>query len=152
MSSEQLTTQNDGQHSTDIDIDEEACVLLSCWLPIVGALPELIGAKEHVAAIRELVTWYERVFTARDCYAAPPIHGLDALVDELAIVAVAPNDHAELAKGRWAIRVAEELVSWRRCLRDDSAESVPSATATDRLELAIAAARRHIAGGSTAAS
>jgi hypothetical protein len=152
MSCEQFTTQNERQHSTDIDIDEEACMLLACWLPSVGALPQLISAKKHVATIRKLVTWYEHVFAARDYCADPPIQGLDALVDELAIVAVAPNDHAELAKGRWAIRVAEELVSWRRCLRDEGAESVPSATATDRLELAIGAGRRHIVGGSTAAS
>jgi hypothetical protein len=152
MSSEPLTTQQAESHSAEIDIDEGTSALLGRWLPVVRALPQLIGAEEHMAAVRELVAWYERVFAARDYCADPPIQGLDALVDELAIVAVPPRDHAELAKGRWAIRVAEELVVWRRCLRDDGAKPVAYATATDRLERAIGAARRHIAGGSTTVS
>lgn len=152
MSSEQLTTHINEHQSTEIDIDEEATVLLSRWLPIVGALPHLIGAKERETVLRALVAWYERVLATEDYDADPPIEGLDALVDELATVAVAPNDHAELAKGRWAIRVAEELVAWRRCLRDDGAESVPTGPATDRLELAIVGAQRHIASSATTGS
>jgi hypothetical protein len=143
MSSEQLTTPIDSQH-TEIDIDNEATVLLSRWLPLVGAMPELLGAKHHEAAVRELVAWYERVFQVDGYCADPPIEGLDAIVDELVHVSIPPNDHAELANGRWAVRVAEELVSWRR-LRDDGPESVPTGPATDRLELAIVGARRHIA-------
>jgi hypothetical protein len=146
MSTKGLTTHSDQQQTTEIDFDEEATVLLGRWLPIVGSMPQLIGAEQYGAAVRELVAWYEHVVSAADCCADPPIQGLDALVDELVHVSVPPDDHAELAKCRWAIRVAEELVSWRRCLREDGAESVPSGPATDRLELSIVGARRHITG------
>jgi hypothetical protein len=146
MSTEELTTYSKQQHAAEIDIDEEATVLLNRWLPIVAAMPRLIGARQHEAAVRELVGWYEHVFSADNYCADPPTEGLDALVDELVHVSVAPNDHAELANGRWAVRVAEELVLWRRCPRGDGPESVPTGPAIDRLVLAIAGARRHIAG------
>lgn len=145
MSSDRLTTHYDSQHGTGIDVDEEASLLLGHWLPMVGAMPQLIGGRHHEEAIRELVAWYERVFQGTDYCTDPPIEGLDALVDELVHVSVPSNDHAELARGRWAVRVAEELVSWRRCLRDEGTESVPTGPATDRLEVAIEGARRHIA-------
>lgn len=148
MTSDRLITENT-QNSSEIDVDEEASLLLGRWLPVVGAMPKLIGATQHEAAVRELVAWYERVLQGTDYCADPPIEGLDALVDELVHVSVPPSDHAELAKGRWAVRVAEELVSWRRCLRNDGAESVPTGPATDRLELAIEGARQHIAGSRT---
>jgi hypothetical protein len=143
---EELTTLSKQQHTTEIDIDKEATVLLGRGLPIVRAMPRLIGAKQHEVAVRALIAWYEHVSSDDDYCADPPIEGLDALVDELVHVSVPPNDHAELANGRLAVRVAEELVLWRRCLRDDGPESVPTGPATDRLELAIAGARRHIAG------
>jgi len=147
MSTEQLTTYSkQHQHATQKDIAEEATGLLGRWLPVVEAMPQLIGGKQREAAVRELVAWYQRVFQAQDCCANPPIQGLDALVDELVHVSIPPNDHAKLASGRWAIRIAEELVLWRRCLRDNGPESVPTEPATDRLELAIADARRHITG------
>ena len=145
MPGEHLTTPINSRHA-DIDIENEAAVLLGQWLPIVGAMPRLIGAKEHEAAVRELVAWYEQVFQVDGYSADPPIEGLDALVDELVHVSVPPVDHAGLANGRWAVRVAEELVSWRRSLRDDGPGSTPTGPATDRLELAIVGARRHIAG------
>jgi hypothetical protein len=104
---------------------EEVSTLLGRWLPIVGAMPQLVATKQHEAAVRRLVTWYERVFQVADYCADPPIDGLDALVDELVHVSVPADDHAELAKGRWAVRVAEELALWRRCSRDDGAEPVP---------------------------
>jgi hypothetical protein len=144
---EELTTyRKQHQHTTEIDIDKDASVLLGRWLPIVRAMPKLMGATQHKAAVRALIAWYEHVHSADDYCADPPIEGLDALVDELVDISVPPNDHAELANGRWAVRVAEELVLWRRCLRDDGPESVPIGPATDRLELAISGARRHIAG------
>jgi hypothetical protein len=147
MSTEELTTYSkQQQRTTERDIDEEAAALLGSWFPIVGAMPQLIGAKQHEGAVRELVAWYEHVFSAGGYCADPPLEGLDALVDELVHVSVPPNDHAELANGRWAVRVAEELVVLRRRLRDDGSEAVPTGPATDRLELAIAGARRHIAG------
>jgi hypothetical protein len=147
VASDRLTAQINTHHGVeiDIDIDEEASDLLRCWLPFVRALPQLIGAEQHEAAVRELVAWYQHVSAASDYCGDPPIEGLDALVDELVHVSVPPDEHTELAKGRWAISVAEELASWRRYLRDDDeADLLPTRQATDRLELAIAGARRNI--------
>jgi hypothetical protein len=91
VSSAQLTTPTNSRH-TAIDFDDEASGLLSQWLPIVGGTPQLIGAKEHEAAVRELVAWYERVFQLDGYCVGRPIQGLDALVDELVHVSVPPND------------------------------------------------------------
>ncbi len=132
-------------------VAEEATALLGRWLPIVGAMPQLVGTKQHEAAIRRLVAWYERVFQVADYCADPPIDGLDALVDELVHVSVPADDHAELAKGRWAVRVAEELAFWRRCSRDDGSEPVRGGPARGRLDLAIVEARRHISSSQMAA-
>jgi hypothetical protein len=145
MSSDQLTNQRNGRHDAEIDIDEEASTLLGRWFPLVGALPKLIGAKQHKAAVRELIAWYEHVLADDGYCADPPIQGLDALVDELVHVSVSPGEYAELAKGRSAIRVAEELASWRRCFRDHEASSVPIECAADRLAQAIIGARSHFA-------
>ena len=150
MSSDRLTTQRKQHHTAAADLNEEATVLLSHWLPVVAALPQLIDAKQHETAVRELVAWYERVFLLDDYRADPPIQGLDALVDELAHVSVPADDHAELAKGRWAVRVAEELVSWRRCLRASGPGPVPAGPAADLLKQAIAGARRQITDSWTA--
>lgn len=145
MSSEQLTTPANSRH-TDIDFDDEASDLLSRWPPLAGALPQLIGARAHEVAVRDLIAWDERVFQLDGYCADPPNQGLDALVDELAHVSVPPHDHAEFTNGRWAIRVAEELVSWQRPRRDDGPGSPPTGRATDRPELAIGGAPCPIAG------
>ena len=150
MSSDELMTQYNAPHGVEFEIDQEATVVLGRCLALVGALPQLVGAQQHEAVVRELVTWYERVLADDEYRAEPPTQGLDALVDELVHVSIPPSDYAELAKGRSAIRVAEELVSWRRSLRDHDADSVPIQCVTDRLEQAVIEARNHLAGDWTA--
>jgi hypothetical protein len=88
-----------------------------------------------------------------EAYSAdPPIEGLDALIDELAEAAVPIDMHAELARARWAVRVAEELVRWRRSLVESGDGSRETADATNRLELAIEGARRQVGSGLADAS
>jgi hypothetical protein len=84
------------------------------------------------------------VFEHEDYALDPPIEGLDTLIDELPSVSVPYNVHVELARGRWAIRVAEELVKWRQCLRTAGTGSLPTGPETTRLEFSIEAARRQI--------
>jgi hypothetical protein len=129
----------------EIDFAADAANLLRSWQQLVRALLELIGTDDRKCALWGIVSWYERVFECESYAAEPPIEGLDILIDELVHVNVSFEMHAELARARWAIRVAEELVKWRSCLRTSGAGPPSTGPATDRLELAIEGARRQIA-------
>ena len=131
----------------EIDPEAEAVSNLRAWHHVVRALPHLISADGRDGPIRELAAWYERVVEDEKCADDPPIEGLDVLIDELALVSVPFDVHAELARARWAIRVAEELVQWRRCLRTDGQESLALAEATTRLELVIEGAASQLTRG-----
>ena len=130
---------------TDTDFDAEAVSSLRAWYDVVRALPTLIN-EARGQSIRALVAWYERVFEEEGFAFDPPLEGLDALIDELAVPTVPCDVHAELARARWAIRIGEELVKWRVCHRYTGTDSAPAAVATDRLDLAIQEARRQIEG------
>jgi len=129
----------------EIDFGALAARALRSWADLVRATPHLVGDDARTRALWGLVAWYERVFECDDYSVNPPIEGLDVLIDELARASVPYEVHAELARARWAVRVAEELVRWRHCLRADGPGSVPTGPATDRLELAQEA-RRQIEG------
>jgi hypothetical protein len=132
------------QRIDEIDLDAEAARLLRAWHDLVIGVPHLITTEERRRSTWGLVAWYERVFERDDFDLDPPIEGLDTLIDELALVSVPQTAHADLARARWAIRVAEELVRWRHCLRTAGPGSSRTGPASDRLELAIGEARGHI--------
>lgn len=123
------------------DLEGAASVELRAWHHVVRALPHLVGVEDRRTPMRGLVAWYGRVVECDDFATDPPMEGLDALVDELALVTVPFDVHAELARARWAIRVAEELVRWRR-LADGDSESTKCTA--DRLQRAIEEARTHM--------
>jgi hypothetical protein len=58
-------------------------------------------------------------------------------VDELALAARPFDCHRTLALAHSAIRVGEELVRWRQCLRTSGPGTSPLGSATNRLELAL---------------
>jgi hypothetical protein len=125
------------------DLEAAATVELRARSHVVRALPHLVGAEERKTPLLDLVAWYERVVESEQYATAPPIEGLDALVDELALVTVPLNVLAELARARWAIRVAEELVKWR-CLRESDGSSAVR-FAADRLQRTIEQVRNDAA-------
>lgn len=129
----------------EIDVDRDASMLLCAWRPLVGRLPLLIvdGREDAVVA---LVDWYEHLSQEEGCDADPPLEGLDALIDHLASAPVDQDVWAELAKARWAVRVAEELARWRRVMSSAGPGSGPLGPATDRLEAAMEEARRQLRG------
>ncbi len=133
----------------EIDIDAKATAALRSWRFLVRALPHLVGGKERRMALLALTYWYGRICRDEDCCESPPIEGLDALIDELALVSVPYNVHAELARARWAVRVAEELVSWRQVLDTSGSGSKPLARATEQLEAILGKAHQHIAAHPT---
>lgn len=140
---------NDGvisaqQCTTEIDFGADAAALLRAWHDLVLRLPHLVGDETRRRAFWDLLAWYERVFERDDFDFDPPTMGLDTLIDELASATAPQEIHAEMAWARWAIRVAEELVRWRHCLRTAGVGSPPTGPATDRLELAMEEARRHV--------
>jgi hypothetical protein len=150
MSTEDRTSTN--RISDRPDLEAAASIELRAWHHVVRALPHLVSAEERKTPVRGLVAWYERVVECDDYSAEPPIEGLDALIDELAWVVVPLNVHAELARARWAVRVAEEVVQWRR-LQADAGTSTRRCAA-DRLQRAIEEARnqmQQIGPGSRAA-
>jgi len=128
----------------EIDVADMATRLLRDWCKYVRRLPQLMSTVERKRAVRDLVVWYEQVYEQKEFAIDAPIQGLDALVDELSHVAVPLDVHAALARGRWAIRVAEELVKWWSCLHIYGECTPPTGRATDRLELAIEGARRQL--------
>lgn len=142
MSIDDITNRQ--PHTYEIDVGADAVELLRSWHGLVHRLPHLIDIEERRRTTWGLVAWYERVFDDDDYAVDPPIEGLDVLIDELALASVPHDVHAELAQARWAIRVAEELVKWRDCLRRAGLGTSPTGPATDRLELAIEEARRHM--------
>jgi hypothetical protein len=130
--------------TSEIGPGAEAAKLLRSWRDLVRGIPHLITVEERKRAAWGLVAWYERVLEGDDFDLDPPIEGLDTLIDQLALVSLPHDAHAELGRARWAIRVGEELVRWRRCLGTSGPGSSPVGPATDRLELAVEEARRHI--------
>lgn len=135
----------------EIDLDAEAATALRSWQFLVRALPHLVDGKERRRALLALMYWYGRVCRDDEFADSPPIEGLDALIDELASVSVPYNVHAELARARWAVRLAEELVSWRQVLDDSGSGSEPLARATEQLEAILSEAHRHIVARPVAA-
>jgi hypothetical protein len=138
---------NKGTCPYEVDPEFEALSKLHAWQHLIWALPHLIGVDLRQEAMRELVAWYERVVQNDDEAGDPPLAGLDAMTDELTAVSVPHNVLVEIARARWAIRVAEELVQWRRCLRMEGPGSFPLARATGRLEDTIEEGQSHIEGG-----
>ena len=132
---------NSRPESLHVDIDTDAISFLRAWLPLVRELPHLIRRQERVW---DLLAWYEHVVEHEDYEADPPVEGLDALIDELAVPCVPYDVHAELARARWAIRVAEELVRWRHFLHSAGPDSPHTTLAIDRLDLATQEARGQI--------
>lgn len=125
----------------EIDIAAEAADALRVWLRQVREALVILDTPKNSNAIRGLVAWYERVFFDAKLLEPPPIEGLDAVVDELALAAQPIDALRALADARWAIRVGEELVNWRQCLLSFGPGSSPLGSATNRLELALEEAR-----------
>ena len=136
---------DDDESALGADLADEATILLRGWFPLVRILPSLILQEDRRDGTRGLVVWYRRVFEDAGYASGPPIEGLDALIDELAPFVVASDVHVGLARARWAIRVAEELVRWRSCSDGNGNDPVRASRARDRLELAITGARRQLA-------
>lgn len=99
----------------ELDIAADAAHALRVWLRQVREALVILDTPKYSDAIRGLVSWYERVFFDAEFVEPPPIAGLDAVVDELALAAQPIASLRALADARWAIRVGEELVSWRQC-------------------------------------
>ena len=131
----------------EIDPEAEAVSSLRAWYHVVLALPHLTSADGRAEPMRDLVAWYVRVVEDENFADGPPIEALDAFIDELALVSVPFDVHAELARARWAIRVAEELVQWRGCLRTDGQGSSALAEATTRLEQVVEKAASQMTRG-----
>ena len=144
-----MTVEDIEHHASpgEIDPEAEAVSNLRTWYHVILALPHLASAEGRDEPMRELVAWYVRAVEDANCADGPPIDALDVLIDELASVNVPFDVHSELARARWAIRVAEELVQWRGCLRTDGPGSAPLAEATTRLEQTIEEAASQIVRG-----
>jgi hypothetical protein len=125
----------------EIDIAADAADALRVWHRQVREDLVILDSSKYSDAIRGLVAWYERVFFHAEFVEPPPVEGLDAVVDELALAAQPTGALHALARARWAIRVGEELVNWRQCLRSFGQGSSPLGLATNRLELALEEAR-----------
>lgn len=135
---------NDGSRIPgEIDVDHDASTLLRVWRPFIGRLPLLIVGDGRRDAVMALVEWYEHVYQEEGFAADPPLEGLDALIDHLASTPVDQDVWVELAKARWAVRVAEELANWRRVM---SISGPGPASSTGRLEAAMQEAGRQIHG------
>ena len=128
----------------EIDIAADAADALRVWLRQVREALVILDTPKYSDAIRGLVAWYERVFFDAEFVESPPVEGLDAVVDELALAAQPIGLLRGIADARWAIRVGEELVNWRQCLLSFGPGSSPLGSATNRLELALEEARRQL--------
>jgi len=130
----------------EIDVAADANEALRTWHRRVREALVILDTPQYSDAIRGLVAWYERVFFDAEFVEAAPIEGLDAVVDELARAAQPFDSLRALADARWAIRVGEELVSMRQCLRSFGSGSSLLGSVTNRLELALEQARRQLDG------
>jgi hypothetical protein len=128
----------------EIDIAADAADALRVWLRQVREALVILDTPKYSNAIRGVVAWYERVFFDAEFVEPPPIEGLDAVVDELALATQPIASLRALADARRALRVGEELVSWRQCFRSFGQGSSPLGAATNRLELALEEARRQL--------
>ena len=138
------------RHPDEIDVEADALAALHAWTALVRRLPSLLCDHRHAGTLEALVAWYEHALGGGEHLdVLPPVEALDALVDALATPTVPEGVGFELSKVRRVVWVAEELVRWRRVLRSAGPGSVPLATASDRLELAIEQARRHICAPQT---
>ncbi len=92
---------------------------LDHWKPAVRGIPFLDPSGETSAALSRLVDWYERI-CIDDLYNKPaPLACLDAL-----IVIERSHSSRRVVMTHWAVRVAQELVEYRRELRNDSDSAI----------------------------
>lgn len=128
------------------EVVEQANAALGRWLPLVGVAPSLAQDGSRAEDLRRLVAWFERVLVDPGSTDAPPLLGLDALVDELT-TATGPDAFECFGEARWAVRVAEDLVRLRRLERHRGA---PTTLGVARRSLAasLAGALTNIEGSS----
>ncbi len=130
----------DDQASSESALARSALESLQSWKATVRNIPRWAHQTRRLTALIGIVRWYEQVCDQPDYAEGPSLDGLDALTDELT-EARSHDGSGRLARARWAVRVAEELVNWR------ASRSVPgppaaSRIADSRLELAVTGARR----------
>ncbi len=128
----------------EIDIAADTADALRGWHRQVREALALLDTPKHSEAVRGLVAWYERVFFVAAYAENPPVAGLDVVVDELSLARQPFDLLRALAQARWAIRVGEELVHWRQCLRSFGPDSLLLGPAKNRLEHALDKARRQL--------
>ena len=127
-----------------LDIAADAADALRCWHFVVRAVLYLVGAKGRSLAILGLLFWYKRVLESTIFADDPAPEAIDALVDELVSASTPFQVQRELARARWAIRVAEELVHWRQVSAADGPDSPALQRATDSLECVLEEARAQV--------
>lgn len=120
----------------------EAGSAVGRWSPIVGMVPSLASRASRSEPLRHLVIWYEQVAADPETAGAPPVEGIDALVDELTS-AISSETFDRLGRARWAVRVAENLVGLRTA-QLPAASPAMARVASARLELVLTAARRQL--------
>ena len=111
-----------------------ATFILRRWRRSIRRLP--LGARrEDRDALWELVSWYEAMCLDGRFANPAPKAGLEAFV-LMGRERTPLGPHHDVIVARRALRVAEELANYRRCLRDGA--DVPAVDiAANRLELAI---------------
>ncbi len=139
----------DDEASREPALARRAREALQSWWATVENIPRWAHDARRSEALEEIVRWYERVFADPACVDPAPLAGLDALTDELT-EARSHDGLGRLARARWAVQVAEELVNWRASQTVASGATAISPTvapamariADSRLELALNGARR----------
>ncbi len=142
----------DDEAVSERGLDQESADALSAWHATVCKLPAWAHDARRARELEQLVQWYACTWNAPQGTEPAPQAGLDALTDEL----TDPRCHRrlpEISRSRWAIRVAEELVSWRVArIGNDPRTRVNTRVAQSRLVLALRTARGQFGdeeGGST---
>jgi hypothetical protein len=138
-----LSQDNAGLEPTEAEVVEEAMALLGAWRRYLIAASHWAGDTSRAQGLATLDHWYEQVYADPTWAGTAPVEGIDALADELA-GAASDGARDDLAHARWAVRVAEELVHWRRVTAADRSLA-PGRIAVSRLELALRGARRYAA-------
>ncbi|HXW80301.1 MAG TPA: hypothetical protein VEJ84_12425 [Acidimicrobiales bacterium] len=120
-------------------LESLALASIQRWRRIVTPLPLTAQSEDQEKKFRGLVAWYERVCADDRYSSAAPVEGIEAL---LAIPLGNTMHDLFVSMAREAIRVAEELVNYRR-LMSESGHADPRARdiARARLELSISTAR-----------
>lgn len=120
----------------------EAVESLRQWGPQVRDALARLSVPDRRVAVRGLAAWYTRV-SHDDSYAgAPPLEGMDTVVDALAGATLADVPFRRLARARWAIRVGEAVVVWRRCREGGGDGIVAMDAVQDDLHVVLAEASR----------